>query len=656
MSVRAKIILLVVVFVIAGVGVVTVLNIISMRQRLTTFAVSAMQQKVDKESLVLDHWFMQRSSELSTVASNFESYLMIFEKSMVTLALKSHGDTLNKLGFADYLLSNTQGKAFTYNEQELDISQFEFFKAIVLENKDFYVQDNFNWQGINSVVLASRVTDYNGNTSGLFAAIISQEKFWEMIKSIKYGKTGYAFLSNSNAVVLAHPKQEYIGKTLVQINNSLKNLEDEIKKAQPSVVTYNFEGEQKIATISPIPSSNWMIVLTMPYKELNEVFLQTLWTSLTASAVVIFISIFVGMIFTRRITKPLQTLTSIAQRIAQGDLTAYEKIESKDEIGKLSGAFSLVSENLRNSVTKIKRLSEQIEIFSAKMNESLKEATLVSDRTQKSAEKVSRSIEEVVSSVAEVNSGMEEIASGAQNTAKNASKLAEGSEKLKNKAFSTKNSVKELTESMKQTAERGQMSMQVVQKLVDLSNRIGEITDAIYSIAEQTNLLALNAAIEAARAGEAGRGFAVVADEIRKLAEQSRGATQEVADILKQIKSQSLLVAQGGQAVVNQIQDSLNILNENAQQIESMVKDIEEFTLAANDLAATSQEQSGAVEEISTAVDKIAKNIEIVSKTTDEVVQAVVEQTNNTQNLSGKVDEFTNMVMELKILSDRFKV
>ncbi|HEY8542359.1 MAG TPA: methyl-accepting chemotaxis protein, partial [Pseudothermotoga sp.] len=642
MSVRAKIILLVVVFVIVGVGVVTVLNIISMRQRLTTFAVSAMQQKVDKESLVLDHWFMQRSSELSTVASNFESYLMIFEKSMVTLALKSHGDTLNKLGFTDYLLSNIQGKAFTYNEQELDISQFEFFKAIALENKDFYVQDSFNWQGVNSVVLASRVTDYNGNTSGLFAAVISQEKFWEMIKSINYGKTGYAFLSNSNAVVLAHPKQEYIGKTLVQINNSLKNLEDEIKKAQPSVVTYNFEGEQKIATISPIPSANWMLVLTMPYKELNEVFLQTLWTSLTASAIVIFISIVVGMIFTRRITKPLQTLTSTAQRIAQGDLTTHEKIESKDEIGKLSGAFSLVSENLRNSVTKIKKLSEQIEIFSAEMNESLKEATLVSDRTQKSAEKVSKSIEEVVSSVTEVNSGMEEIASGAQNTAKHASKLAEGSEKLKSKAFSTKNSVKELTESMKQTAERGQMSMQVVQKLVDLSNRIGEITDAIYSIAEQTNLLALNAAIEAARAGEAGRGFAVVADEIRKLAEQSRGATQEVADILKQIKSQSLLVAQGGQAVVNQIQDSLNILNENAQQIESMVKDIEEFTLAANDLAATSQEQSGAVEEISTAVDKIAKNIEIVSKTTDEVVQAVIEQTNNTQNLSGKVDELTN--------------
>lgn len=657
MSVRTKIVLLVLVFVIAGVGVVTILNIISMQQRLTTFATSAMEQKTDRESLVLDHWFMQRLSELSTVASNFESYLMIFEKSMVILALKSHGDTLNKLGFTDYMLSNSQGKAFTYNEKELDISQFKFFKAILVENQNFYVQSNFDWQGINSVVLATKITDYSGNTSGLFAAIIPQEKFWEMIKSIKYGKTGYAFLSDSNATVLAHPKQEYIGKALTQISGSLKTLEDQIKKVQSSVITYNLDGEKKIATISPIPSTNWILILTMPYKELQEVFFQTLWTSLIASLVVIFVSIVIGMVFTGRITKPLQILTTSAQRIAQGDLTTSEKrIKSKDEIGRLSEAFSLVSENLKDSVTKIKKLSEQIEIFSDKVGESLKEAILVSDKTQSSTEKVNKSIEEVVSSVSEVNSGMEEIASGAQNTSKNASKLAEGSEKLKSKAFLTKDSMNELTESMKQTAEHGQMSMQIVQKLVDLSDRIGEITDAIYSIAEQTNLLALNAAIEAARAGEAGRGFAVVADEIRKLAEQSRGATQQVTDILKQIKSQSLLVAQGGQAVVNQILSSLSILNENAQRIENMVKDIEEFSLAANDLAATSQEQSGATEEISTAVDRITKNIETVSKITDEVTQSVMQQTRNTQDLSDKVDELMNMVKELKNLSDRFKV
>lgn len=656
MSVRAKIVLLVVVFVVAGIGVVTVLNIISMQKRLTDFAVSAMQQKVERESLVLDHWLMQRSSEISTIASNFESYLMIFEKTMVVLALKSHKETLEKLGFVDYLLSNLQGKAFTYTEQEIDVSKYNFFQAITLQNKDFYVQDNFDWQGTNCAVLASKVKDYSGNTAGLFAALIPQEKFWQMIKTIKYGKTGYAFLSDSDAVVLAHPKQEYVGKTLSQISSSLKTLEDEIKKAQPGVVIYNFDGEKKIATISPISSANWMLALTMPYREIQEVFFQTLWTSLTASAIVIFISIVVGMIFTGRITKPLSILTSVAEQIAHGDLTVSQRIESKDEIGKLSKAFSLVSESLKDSVAKIKRLGEQIESFSGRMSKSLEQATFVSDQAQKSAEKVNKNVEEIVSSISEVNSGMEEIASGAQNTAKNASKLAEGSEKLKNSAFSTENSMKELTRSMKQTAERGQMSMQFVQKLVDLSNRIGEITDAIYNIAEQTNLLALNAAIEAARAGEAGRGFAVVADEIRKLAEQSRSATGEVTDILKQIKSQSLLVAQGGQEVVNQIQESLSVLNENAQQIENMVKDIEEFTLAANDLAATSQEQSGAIEEISTAVDRITKNIEAVSRITGEVAQSVIEQASNTKDMSDRVDELTNMVMELKALSDRFKI
>jgi len=656
-SVRSKIVLLVVVFVVLAVTVVTFLNIVTIRDRLINFAISAMEQKAEKESMTIDHWFSQRFSEMNSIASNFESYLMIFEKSMIVLALKSHSDTLGKFGFEDYLLAKTNGKAFTYNEQEIEISNYEFFRAIVSEGKENSVQDNVEWQGIKSVVLASRIVGYDGSTSGVFAAVISQEKFWEMLKSVTYGKSGYSFLTNLQGTVLAHPKKEYLSKTLSQISESLRVLEDQIRKGIAGSVIYSLDGERKIAAISHLSSTKWAFVLTMPYKEIEEVFVETLWKTLIASSVVVLTSIIAGMFFGRRIIKPLRALVTEAERVARGDLTksATNLTERNDEIGKLSKTFQLLSKSLKESVIKIKELGNRMEDFSADTSTSVKDATALSDQAQASSEQVRKSVEEIVSSIAQVSSGMEEISSGADNTARDASKLAESSERLKNKALSTQNSMKELASIMQQAVGRGEMSMEVVQKLVDLSNRIGEITNAIYKIAEQTNLLALNAAIEAARAGEAGRGFAVVADEIRKLAEESRRATEEVTEILRQIRSQITLVAQGGAEVVQQVNRSLKAVKEAVLQTESMVKDTEELASMTNDLAATSQEQSGAVEEISTALDRITKNVEGVSEITDMVSKSVLEETKQIKGLSTKIDELSSMVLELKTLSDRFK-
>jgi len=252
---------------------------------------------------------------------------------------------------------------------------------------------------------------------------------------------------------------------------------------------YVFNGDRRVAAFSPIKSAGWGLFLTLPHREISSVFTETLWITLTVAALVIGISVVVGIIFGRRITKPLTLLTSNAQRVAQGDLSASQTFESKDEIGELSRAFTAVSDSLKESIVKIKNLGFQMEQFSKDLKLSIENTIRLSEEAKSSAITVNGNVEDISSSIEEVNSGMEEVASGAENTAKHASTLAENSERVRSTTIKTEESMKQLAKAMEKAAAEGQMSMRVVQELVDLSNRIGEITDVIYNIAEQTNLL-----------------------------------------------------------------------------------------------------------------------------------------------------------------------
>ncbi len=669
MRITAKIVLLVVAFVVITAVVIAVFNILSTRSQVYEFASEALKQKVNKESIILGNWFYERLLTLNALAADLRTYLVMFEKTMVELGLREKSEQMINLGFSDWFLSDLKGKTYTYLEHEtneteseeskadyLDLSSHPCFEAIVRDGKAVSILSNQDWFGVKSIIFAVAVPSYTGVTTGVFGAVMNHEVFQQLVSSITYGKSGYAFVTDSQATVISHPNSSYNGNRLTDISPSLKVLEDEIGKGFLTSTVYEFEGKQRLAAIDVIPNTDWRLAIAVLESEINEAFLASLKRTLLIVSLVVLVSIGVGWLFSKSLTRQLVKLTSYSQQIAEGNLKELTLIKGKDEIGKLSEAFRLVTRSLKETILKIRDLSERINAFSQDISADVKATTDLLSTVQTVTENANAMSQDVTSSVTEMSKGIKEIASGAENVAKNATKLAEESEQLKTIVKNTQESMQRLISSMNETAQSGQKSMEVVRKLVEMSQKIGTITNTIYGISEQTNLLALNAAIEAARAGEAGRGFAVVADEIRKLAEQSRKSTQEISETLKEIEEVTRLVAMGGQRVVEDVLMSLKQLNQSSQMMNSIAKETEFLASMANDFVATSEEQSGAVEEIAATLDKIVQSVGSLKGEIQSVSETIVKQAKRSEELSTNVRDLNEILAELQALVSKFQV
>lgn len=657
LSIRVKIILLLVAIVVSSSLVVSFFNIRLSQQKVLEYAKDAIVQKAEKESLIADRWMSQKIESIANISDSAESYFMMFEKSMVLMGIATFARQLNEMGFTDYLMINTSGKCFTYAEQkELELTSAQFFKDIVEEGKDLSIVTNFDWNGKRSIVIAIRVKTLNGETSGIFAAVLPQEELSQVISDINYGEEGYAFLIDAQGQILAHPSIEMVGKNVRELDPSLETSWQEIESNDSGYIEYSLSGSERIAAYALIPSADWRIVVTTLYSEVAAVSGNIMKTSLFITFSVVGVSVIAGMLFGWALIKPLKKLSESAQKVVSGDLTTEVALERKDEVGVLSQSFAEVVNLLKESINRTKDISLQAGSVSEALRKFVEENDALSSKVNSTTKKVETGLEEVSQSVEQVDTGMDEISSGAEATAKHATDLSAESSQLRDIILKSSASLQKLAEKMFSTNERASNSMKAMEELVDLSQKIGEITGTIYNIAEQTNLLALNAAIEAARAGEAGRGFAVVADEIRKLAEQSRSATQEVSEILKKIVSQTEIVASEGKEVVESVVSATESLRDNVKMVEGTVDAIDRLAAMTSNLAATSEEQSGATQEVKSAMVTITENVKRVDAEVKRLTQEVEMQLKQSGEIAKHENELSDLVENLRRLFEKFTV
>lgn len=340
----------------------------------------------------------------------------------------------------------------------------------------------------------------------------------------------------------------------------------------------------------------------------------------------IVIGVVVAVLFSNRITNPLKEAVRVSNKLAEGDLTVEIDVKSKDETGQLLNTMKNTVEKLQDIIQRVAESTHQLVSTSEEVSRT---TTIISDGAQKQnsqTEQIATSVEQMTATVMDI--------------AKNANEAAEGAKNATEKASKGGDIVKNTVDGMNKIADAVKESAGTIEALKNSSEQIGEIIAVIDDIADQTNLLALNAAIEAARAGEQGRGFAVVADEVRKLAERTTKATKEIADMIKSIQTDTGGAVTSMEAGSKEVEKGVKSSNEAGDALKQIVEEVQKVTDMVQQIATSTEEQSAASEEINS-------NVETVASVAKETSTGIIECDNALQDLSklavqqrGIVDQF----------------
>ncbi|WP_448375665.1 methyl-accepting chemotaxis protein [Fervidobacterium sp.] len=563
---------------------------------------------------------------------------------------------LNQKGFLDVVVALPDNRVVSKDGlTNLQLPK-DIVENILSGKKEYDIYMPYEYDGKQVILVVAAVKDFGENVIGVLAGFYPIEGLQKLVSQIKIGKSGYVALTYGTLTV-AHPKAEFVGKLDLAKEEGTKKLASEILSKTKGTVVYTFNGK-KFAAFERIGSYGLTAIGIIPYSEIGEAANKIIMSGLFAGIIIALGAALIALFLTDTITKRINHVVEIAQKVANNDLTAEisEEQLGKDEIAELGHAFKILIESFKQTVGEVMKLGAQVSSVSFMLDDLARNSAEAALASKDTVQKTTLEVQDIAAATQEANSGMEEIAAGAQNIAKYSEKLSHSAELMRENVDTVSKRMVEVESSVSEIRSGMGESLTAIVELTKFSNQIGEIVDTISSIAEQTNLLALNAAIEAARAGEAGRGFAVVADEIRKLAEESRQATKKIAEILGKIGEQAKKVEKVTTGVSQKVDGYVSTVKDATESLRMLIGKIEEVSKMTTDLAATAEEQSGATEEVSAAMDKITKNIQEVEHDIEEMAAQISNQAEQVSEVKNYSDELASAVNQLNDYVKRFTI
>ena len=480
--------------------------------------------------------------------------------------------------------------------------------------------------------------------------------FSDIIGAAKIGKGGYAFIVDKNGLYVNHPVKANILKVNISQIKGMEPLMKIVGSGQGGIAEYLLDGIPKVAAIAPVGITGWSVVTTIPYDEparyTRNVIVSTGILFLLLAAIIFYF-------FARSITNPLIHLVGAAEKIAGGDLMVEVTSESRqDEIGTLARAFTGMIQSLKDKVQIAQKIAGgdlTVEATSLSDADTLGNAlsTMVAKNRQQ-VQEIMEGVNVLASSGSEIMASVSQLTSGAAETSTAVSETTTTVEEVKQTTDVSSQKAKHVSELGRKSVEISQTGLKAIEDTIQGMNRIkeqvesiadmvvrlseqsqaiGEIIATVNDLAEQSNLLAVNASIEAAKAGEQGKGFAVVAQEIRSLAAQSKQATTQVRNILfdvqKAISSAVMATELGSKAVG----EGVRLSTQAGEAIDVLAQSVTESTNAAIQIAASSQQQLIGMDQVASAMENIREAALQMASSTKQTERAAHDLHNLGQRL-----------------------
>ena len=558
---------------------------------------------------------------------------------------------------SNIILTDNSGQQLVRSDDSklVNLQGRDYFQAAMQGNEGVSEVIVSKTTGLSIVVIEVPVKDNAGKVIGMVQRNYNISTLTDLLKESADDHTELAIFEG-NGKLMAHSSIK-IEKDEDRIDMSDYAFIKDATSTESKVGEVTIDGEKKIVSYEKEPQTGWIIASFRSYEIVEAHAYHETAILIGMCVVMLILIVIVANIIARTAVKPIITISKTAGEISRGNL-ALEKIpvESNDEIGEVANAFGIMTDKLNDffhkaqtSAKDLSKAADDLNINSQQSAEAANQiATTIMDfagETVGQQNAVSAS-NDTVENMRELLKDIEQDSNGVAEASKFAMKTAETG------ALTIDNAV----QSMKSLQISVQQSAQVIKLLGEHSKEIGNIVETISAIAEQTNLLALNAAIEAARAGEHGRGFAVVAEEVRKLAEGSATAADEIHKLIFDVQSQTDKAVDSMQVGTKTTQESVDAVNkaggafrEIVNQISALTEKISHTTRAIEKANEGNDKIIDSVQRIKTAADKFSVETETISATTQELSAS-------TQEISSASRRLAEMAVELQKAIGTFKI